>query len=95
MHNNLITGNKNSANDMSFDLSLIAEDLSMYIVPKNEGAYVQCHACRRPLSSEDIASLHYREGVSCPKCIHDIDADRHARLEERRRQLELARLRGQ
>jgi UPF0176 protein len=60
-----------------------------------EGAYVQCHACRRPLSSEDISSLHYREGVSCSKCIHDIDADRHARLEERRRQLELARLRGQ
>lgn len=34
-----------------------------------EGGYVQCHACRRPLSSDDIASIHYEEGVSCPHCI--------------------------
>ena len=34
-----------------------------------EGGYVQCHACRRPLSSEDIASTSYVEGVSCPNCI--------------------------
>lgn len=55
-----------------------------------EGGYVQCHACRRPLSAEDIASPQYREGVSCPKCIDELDPDRTARLEERRRQLELA-----
>ena len=34
-----------------------------------EGGYVQCHACRRPLSSENLASPDYREGVSCPFCI--------------------------
>ncbi|MDA0705165.1 MAG: rhodanese-related sulfurtransferase [Proteobacteria bacterium] len=34
-----------------------------------EGGYVQCHACRRPLSSEDIASSDYVEGVSCPHCM--------------------------
>ena len=34
-----------------------------------EGGYVQCHACRRPLSSDDIASRDYQEGVSCPHCI--------------------------
>jgi UPF0176 protein len=34
-----------------------------------EGGYVQCHACRRPLSSENIASPDYRKGVSCPFCI--------------------------
>ena len=34
-----------------------------------EGAYVQCHACRRPLSTSDIESEFYREGVSCPKCV--------------------------
>jgi len=33
-----------------------------------EGGYVQCHACRRPLSSEDIASADYVEGMSCPHC---------------------------
>ncbi len=59
-----------------------------------EGGYVQCHACRRPLSSEDLASPDYREGVSCPNCIGELDADRTARLEERHRQVELARERG-
>ncbi len=60
-----------------------------------EGGYVQCHACRRPLSSDDIASPHYREGVSCPKCIDELDDDRAARLEERRRQIALAKSRGE
>ena len=60
-----------------------------------EGGYVQCHACRRPLSSEDIASPDYREGVSCPKCVTSLDESRAARLEERRRQVALAKKRGE
>ena len=60
-----------------------------------EGGYVQCHACRRPLSSNDLASPDYREGVSCPKCIDQLDDERAMRLEERRRQVALAAERGQ
>jgi len=60
-----------------------------------EGGYVQCHACRRPLSSDDIASSDYREGVSCPKCIDELDENRAAGLEERRRQVSLAKARGE
>ncbi len=59
-----------------------------------EGGYVQCHACRRPLCSDDLASPDYREGVSCPKCINELDEDRESRLKERHRQVELARQRG-
>ena len=59
-----------------------------------EGGYVQCHACRRPLSTEDLASPDYREGVSCPKCVNEADEDRIARLEERRKQVALAAERG-
>lgn len=59
-----------------------------------EGGYVQCHACRRPLSSQDLASTEYEEGVSCPHCIDGLDDDRAARLKERRRQVELAKQRG-
>ena len=59
-----------------------------------EGGYVQCHACRRPLSSEDLASPDYREGVSCPRCIETLEDDRIARLEERRKQVALAKERG-
>jgi UPF0176 protein len=60
-----------------------------------EGGYVQCHACRRPLSSEDLASPEYREGVSCPRCVNEADEDRRARLEERRKQVRLAAERGE
>ncbi|MGI9247766.1 MAG: rhodanese-related sulfurtransferase [Woeseiaceae bacterium] len=60
-----------------------------------EGGYVQCHACRRPLSSEDLASPDYREGVSCPRCVNEVNEDRLARLEERRKQIELAAKRGE
>lgn len=60
-----------------------------------EGGYVQCHSCRRPLSSEDLESPDYRDGVSCPKCINELEEDRAARLEERRRQVALARQRGE
>jgi UPF0176 protein len=60
-----------------------------------EGGYVQCHACRRPLSSEDLASADYREGVSCPKCIGTLEAERAERLEERRKQVALAKERGE
>ena len=59
-----------------------------------EGGYVQCHACRRPLSTEEMASPDYQEGVSCPKCIGDLDEKRAAGLRERQRQIELARERG-
>ncbi len=59
-----------------------------------EGGYVQCHACRRPLSTQDIQSPDYREGISCPLCINEADADRIARLEERRKQVALAVERG-
>jgi UPF0176 protein len=60
-----------------------------------EGGYVQCHACRRPLSAEDLVSPEYREGVSCPHCAKEIDGERAARLEERRKQVALAEKRGE
>lgn len=59
-----------------------------------EGGYVQCHACRRPLSTEDLQSPDYREGVSCPQCINELDSERAERLEERRKQVALAKQRG-
>ena len=61
----------------------------------SEGGYVQCHACRRPLSASDLESPDYREGVSCPKCINELESDRVERLEERRKQVALARERGE
>lgn len=58
-----------------------------------ETDWAQCFACRSPLSEQDRASAHYREGVSCPHC-HDRKPDRR-RFEERHRQIELAKTRGE
>lgn len=41
-----------------------------------EGGYVQCHACRRPLTNEDIASAEFVKGISCPKCINETKSKR-------------------
>ncbi|MEJ2601849.1 MAG: rhodanese-related sulfurtransferase [Gammaproteobacteria bacterium] len=59
------------------------------------GHYVQCHACRRPLSPDDLSSSHYRPGVSCPHCHDELEPGRAGRLAERRRQVELAASRGE
>ncbi|RLA24300.1 MAG: rhodanese-related sulfurtransferase [Gammaproteobacteria bacterium] len=60
-----------------------------------EGGYVQCHACRRPLSDEDVKSADYREGISCPRCVNSATPEREERLAERQKQVELARERGE
>lgn len=59
-----------------------------------EGDHTLCHACGRPVSSEERAHRAYRDGVSCRRCIGEYsDADRE-RFAERERQTRLARARG-
>ncbi len=60
-----------------------------------EGSYVQCFACRRPLTAADVASADYAEGVSCPHCIDEQDEAQRAAFLERQRQVELSRARGE
>ena len=60
-----------------------------------EGGYQQCYACRRPLSDEDLASSDYREGISCPHCIHEHSPAQLSGFAERRHQILLAEARGE
>jgi UPF0176 protein len=60
-----------------------------------EGNYELCFACRRPLSQEDLASDAYAEGVSCPHCIEERNAEQRARYAERQHQQQLAKKRGE
>ena len=60
-----------------------------------QGQYVQCHACRKPLSPQDVKADEYVEGVSCPHCHDARDADQRARYEERQKQMRLARRKGE
>ena len=57
--------------------------------------YIQCHACSNPLSIKETESEDYFEGVSCPKCINKIPADRISRFKERQKQINLAKQRGE
>lgn len=59
-----------------------------------KGSYEQCFACRHPVSAADMASVHYRKGVSCPHCIEAHTPRERERFAERQKQIELARQRG-
>lgn len=56
-----------------------------------QGEYRMCHACRMPLSQEDIASEHYEEGISCPHCHEQLTDEKRERLQQRNLQMKLAK----
>jgi UPF0176 protein len=60
-----------------------------------KGQYDQCHACRYPITEADKLSPHYAHGVSCPRCYDKVSAEKKASLQEREKQIELARERGE
>lgn len=60
-----------------------------------KGSYSQCHACRLPITEEDKRSDDYVSGVSCPHCVNqhsDVQKQRH---QEREKQNQLAKIRGE
>ena len=64
---------------------------------KNElkdGTYKMCHACRDPISINEINSKKYIPGISCPKCFEKISDEKKMRLKERNKQISIAKKRG-
>jgi len=59
------------------------------------GQYEQCHACRMPITAQDMASPYYERGISCPHCHDSHDAEQLRRYAERERQVQLAKARGE
>ncbi len=60
-----------------------------------QGSYDQCYACRMPLSKDEMASPLYVKGLSCPHCHDQITPEQRASFEERQKQIELAKARGE
>ena len=58
------------------------------------GSHQLCHACRHPLSAEDMASEDYVAGVSCPRCCHSLSEKQKAGFAERQKQMERAASQG-
>ena len=59
------------------------------------GSYDMCHACRMPLSSEEKQHPSYRPGISCSKCIDNLNEAQVKRFSDRQKQVELAKQRGE
>ena len=59
-----------------------------------EGSCTLCHACRRPVKPEELASPHYEEGVSCQACYNERTEEQRASYRERHRQELLAQAKG-
>ena len=60
-----------------------------------KGKYDQCHACRFPITEADKKSVHYIQGVSCPKCYDKLTEEQKQRFAEREKQVQLAKNRGE
>ena len=59
------------------------------------GEYDQCHACRHPLSPEEMKSEFYLAGISCPYCFDKLSEEKRASVKERQKQIMLAKQRGE
>lgn len=60
-----------------------------------KGNYDQCHACRMPITEEEMASDKYEKGISCHHCFDKVTDEQRERFAERQRQIELAKQRGE
>ena len=60
-----------------------------------KGNFDQCHACRRPISEDDKKSEFYVPGVSCHHCHNAHDPEQVARYQQREKQMQLAKKRGE
>jgi UPF0176 protein len=58
------------------------------------GTFELCHACRSPISISDRNSLDFEKGISCSKCKNITTVEKKKRLEERNKQIEIAKKKG-
>ncbi|KKC99307.1 MULTISPECIES: rhodanese-related sulfurtransferase [Photobacterium] len=60
-----------------------------------KGSYDMCNACRLPITEQDMQSVQFEKGVSCPKCFDKHTDEQKARFREREKQVQLAAQRGE
>lgn len=56
-----------------------------------EGTYEKCVSCGHPISDKDKASPKYELGISCSHCFDSLTEDKRLRMQQKQRQLELAK----
>lgn len=60
-----------------------------------ESDYDQCYACRYPITEAEKLSPLYVKGVACHRCHDTMTDEQKARFQERQKQIELAKKRGE
>jgi len=60
-----------------------------------KGDWELCFGCQSPINGEDRASEHYIHGIQCPHCYATLSNERRAALQQRQKQMELAKARGE
>ena len=60
-----------------------------------EGEHTLCHACRQPLTPQDLLSPHHEHGVTCIHCYDSRTEEDRQRYRQRQRQMDLAKKRGE
>ena len=59
-----------------------------------KGEFLQCYACRMPLSAQDADHPHYQKGIACHHCYGTKSDKKKQALAEREKQISLAIARG-
>ncbi len=59
-----------------------------------KGEYDQCHACRLPLTQQQMQHQRYERGVSCEFCFDKQSVEQKERFAQREKQMQLAQSRG-
>ncbi|MEM5527264.1 rhodanese-related sulfurtransferase [Gammaproteobacteria bacterium AS21] len=59
-----------------------------------KGEYDQCHACRLPLTQQQMQHQRYQRGVSCEFCFDKQSVEQKERFAQREKQMQLAQSRG-
>ena len=72
----------------------VFDDRTSVVHGLGRGTWTTCRNCRSPLCAEDRKSGLFRDGVSCPFCHGGLTPERVASLEERQKQMRLARERN-
>ncbi len=60
-----------------------------------KGQYDQCYACRMPITENNKLHQHYLKGVSCHHCFNKTDEITKQRFQQRQKQMDLAKSRGE
>lgn len=60
-----------------------------------KGQYDQCNACRMPITKDDQQRREYQQGISCHHCFEKTSKEQRQRFEEREKQIQLAKIRGE